>query len=256
MAQTLKQAVARLQTSISLGPLRLAVTVLFGVLVWYLSRQNLWWVAVLAIIGFELFPGPFDRAHLKDRLSEIIMGTSMALIITLLPKAISQAVAAALYVAWRIWQEQLGEAAGRSMVNLLLIQIAAFEGLFLAAAVWNWSAAVMVVLVWGAAYLPVWLTLQRRGERGAGVLAAAWALVAAQLTWVFMTWLVSYIAQSSYLIVPQPTLILSTLAYCFGSIYLAQRQGKLSRGRLAEYLFIGVILLAVVIAGTPWRGSL
>lgn len=255
MAPTTPQTL-QAQTKALPSPLRLATIAVLGVVLWYLSRQGLWWLAAVFVAMFEIFPGPFDRTHLLERLSFIIMGISAALIVTLLPKAVSQTVVAALYVVWRMWQERDGSVAHLSLLNLLLLQVAALQALFLAAAVWNWSSPVMIVLVWAAAYTPVWIILKARGERGAGVLAAAWALVAAELTWVFMTWLVSYIAAASYWIAPQPALILSGLAYCFGSIYQAQRQGKLNRARLTEYLLIGVILIAIVIAGTPWRGSI
>jgi hypothetical protein len=71
-----------------------------------------------------------------------------------------------------------------------------------------------------------------------------------------MQWLFTYTTAGGYLLVPQPALVLTALAYVFGSIYVAQREGKLSRGRLTEYLLIGLILIAIVAIGTSWRGSI
>jgi hypothetical protein len=87
-------------------------------------------------------------------------------------------------------------------------------------------------------------------------MAATWALVCTEISWVLLRWLFTYTVTGGYILVPQPMLILTALAYCFGSIYVSQRKGSLSRARLTEYLLIGLILIAIVVTGTPWRGSL
>jgi hypothetical protein len=131
-----------------------------------------------------------------------------------------------------------------------------FEALFLMAYIWRVPRPLMLVLIWGAVYVTSYQALAQRGERAAGVLAAAWALVATEASWVFLTWLISYIVPGNYLVVPQPALVLTALAYCFGNIFLAQRGGSLNRARFTEYMLIGLILIWIVIAGTPWRGTL
>ncbi len=136
------------------------------------------------------------------------------------------------------------------------MQAVAFEALFLMAAVWHTPRPVLLALIWITVYATTYQLLAGRQERAAGLLAAAWALAATEAAWVFLTWLVSYIAPGQYIIVPQPTLVLTALAYCFGNIYAAQRRGLLNRSRLTEYLLIGLILIWIVIAGTPWRGTL
>jgi hypothetical protein len=234
---------------------RLVPIVLLGAAIWYLGRLGLWPLAALVVAGFELVPQLAGGREPEARVPAIIVGASTALIIALLPKAISQVVVAILYIGWRVWQDRAHSQLTPVLANLLIVEAVGFEAIFLAAAVRHWATPIILALVWLVAYVPVYLVLNSRRERAAAVLAAAWAMVAAELAWVFMTWLVSYIAQASYVIIPQPALILTTLAYCFGSIYFAQRQNKLNRARLTEYLLIAVILLAVVIAGTPWRGS-
>ena len=226
-----------------------------GAGVWYFGRENLWFFGFVLVAVFELASPVLDRARLWARVPHLITGASAVLIIMMLPKALSQLTVAALYVVWRTWQDRMTTRAASVFINLLIVQAIAFEALFLGAAVNRWPAALVIILSWIVAFLPVYRILGVRGERAAGVLAAAWALVVAELTWLFMTWLVSYIVEDNYLIVPQPALILTTLAYCFGNIYYAQRQGKLNRARLTEYLFIGIILLALVITGTRWRGN-
>jgi hypothetical protein len=115
---------------------------------------------------------------------------------------------------------------------------------------------VVLFLVWMGAYLSVYAVLARRGERTAGVMAATWGVVCVEVAWVLLSWLFVYTIGGGYILVPQPALILTALAYCFGSIYLSQREGTLSRGRLGEYLVIGLILIGIVVIGTSWRGSI
>jgi hypothetical protein len=81
-------------------------------------------------------------------------------------------------------------------------------------------------------------------------------LVAAEVAWVLQLWLFTYTTAGGYILVPQPALILTALAYCFGSVYWSQRQGTLSKGRLTEYLLIGLVLIVIVAVGTSWRGSI
>ena len=124
----------------------------------------------------------------------------------------------------------------------------------MSAAIWQTPAWLILALVWGGAYLSVYSVLRRQKERTAGVVAATWAVIATEVSWVLMLWLVTYVLQQDgFVMVPQPALILTALAYVFGSIFLASRQGILSRSRLAEYLIIGLILVLIVVVETLWR---
>jgi hypothetical protein len=223
------------------------------------SQQGYWWLALILVGAAELIVGR-SKGSLKDRLIErfpaLMMAASIALSISLLPKAASQLALAAAYVAWRFFFGGTARSGDAGLVGLFLVQIAFFEAIFLAAAISGLSAAVTLIVVWFGCFGLANVMLRLRGERNAVLMASVWALVAAECSWVFTTWLVSYVTVGGYVIVPQPTLVLSALAYCFGGIYMAQRQNKLSRTRLSEYMFIVLIILAIVIAGTKWRGSL
>jgi hypothetical protein len=65
---------------------------------------------------------------------------------------------------------------------------------------------------------------------------------------------VQYILLNGWVIVPQAAIVLTALGYCLGGIYVSHRRSQLSRSRLVEYLMIGLVLLAIVIAGTKWNG--
>lgn len=226
--------------------------------VWIASVHNLVVLALLAIVLVELptlrrLP---TQAEVLAEVPEFILGASVAVLIALYPRAISQLVIAVAYLGWRIWLGQMKVGSSNQLVAALVHQIVLFEALFLAAAIWSPSRVVLLVILWASSFILVYQLLESRGDRGAAVLAAAWALVASEAAWIFLAWLVSYVIAGGYLIVPQATIILGGLTYCAGSIYLAQREGKLSRARLSEYLVIALILVVIVITGTAWRGTI
>jgi hypothetical protein len=241
---------------------RVLVALLEGAVVFALAQRGWWPLAVAVVPAVELWalrPGGVAKDgranYALDRIPALLMGASLALIVAVVPRLATQAVVAGLFVIWRVWWNG-GRAEGRAgLVNLLLVQVAVFEAVFLAAAIWRPSNWIVLSLVWLGAYLPVYGSLARRGERAAGVLAATWAVVAVEVSWVLLLWLFTYTMSGGYILIPQPALVLTALGYCFGSIYVSQREGSLSRGRLAEYLLIGLILIAIVIVGTSWRGS-
>ncbi len=226
-------------------------------LLWELARRGYIVAALVVVTLVELWPA-YRRRTVKavwDAVPLLVAGLSAVLIISLLPKLLAQTGVAVLYAAWRIWQSRSHTPATAGLARVLVVQAAAFEALFLMAAVWHVARPVMLVLIWVVTYAMTYQELAVRGERAAGLLAAAWALVVTEASWVFLVWLVSYVP-GQYVIVPQPALVLTALGYCFGNIYVAQRQGQLNRARLTEYLLIGLILIWIVIAGTPWQGTL
>ena len=238
---------------------RLLIPLVLGVIVWWPSQHGYWWLATLLVIAAEFVLGP-SKGKIAERLlarfPAILMAASIALSISLLPKAASQLGLAAIYVAWRAYFGNISKPGDINLIGTFLVQIVFFEAVFLASAISAQSAGLTILVVWLGCFGLARELLRVRGERNAVLMASVWGLVAAECSWVFTTWLVSYVTVGGYVIIPQPTLVLSALAYCFGGIYLAQLQNKLSRARLSEYMFIVLIILAIVIAGTQWRGML
>jgi hypothetical protein len=234
--------------------------------VFWLAQHKLWPAAVAVVLAVELWPlrpgGTLPArervSYLKQRALPLLLGAAVSLTIAAMLRLAAQVAVAGLYAVWRYAWKPDQDLGRFGMAQLLLVQAALFEAVFLIAAMptWHVPGALVLLLVWGAAYGPVYAVLSRRGERAAGVMAATWGVVALEIAWVLGLWLFTYTSSGGYVLVPQPVLILTGLAYCFGSIYLSQRQGILSRGRLTEYLLIGLILIAIVITGTPWRGSI
>lgn len=237
-----------------------------GLVLYLAQRQGLWVLALLVVAVLELWrvrPGGAVKAARRaeefwQQMPVLLMGMSVVLIVAVSPRLATQVAVVLVYAVWRWWWGANASEARNKLTNLLVLQAVMFEAVFLAAGVWRHSLPewLVMALVWAGAYLSVYAFLVRRGERAAAVMAATWALVAAEVSWALLLWLFMYTLPGGYLIVPQATVVLTALAYCFGNIYASQRQGSLSRGRLTEYLLIGLILIAIVITGTPWRGSI
>jgi hypothetical protein len=248
-----------LRHSLPRQSLRYIVLLLQSAVIWRLSVVGFWPLAILVVLVLEL------RADLRrpkvttfvHATPQLLAGVAAVLMIAVYPRVISQAMVGIGYFGWRLWLDQYTKrSADRNLVTTLIGQAIVFESIFLTAAIWNVPKIVVLAMVWLAAFSGAYHLLTSRQERTAAVLAAAWALIATEVAWVTLSWLVSYTILSGYVIIPQPAIILTVLAYSFGSIYLAQRQNQLGKKRLTEYLIIGLIIILIVIGGTNWKGSL
>ncbi len=243
---------------------RLAWALFEAVVVYQLGRQSGWaWLAGVVIVATELRTlgtmRQWDRSRvmkaLWDRLPGLIMGVGVLLIVMLMPRLVTQAVVAGLYAAWLLWREWSPAEVSTGLTHLLLVQGVMFEAIFLMAAIWQTSDLLILTLVWIGSYAGVYGVLKRRGDRLAGVMAATWGVIATEVSWVLLQWLITYTMRGGYVLVPQPALILTALSYVFGSILASSRQGSLSRARLGEYIVIAIVLVGIVVMGTSWRGN-
>lgn len=89
-----------------------------------------------------------------------------------------------------------------------------------------------------------------------GILAGVWALMVVQVSWLLWRWLIVYTLFDGRVLLPQAPIIISSLAYVIGNIYLAHSQKKLRKKILVEYLAIGAAVIAVLLIGTNWDTSL
>jgi hypothetical protein len=235
---------------------RITIAVL---LVLVLVRWNIGLVALAVALAFELITGrrpheawldSFERA-----LPWLVAPMSIGIMMILAPKPATQLALAVGLWAWWWWSHKEPHKRWAWLVTAGLSQALLVTALFAGIALRHWSVLLVLVLVWAGSFLIAEQLLVRLEERQIRVLASAWALIVAELSWVFSVWLVSYITPGGYFIIPQATIVIMSLAYCFLSIYLAHRSGRLSRARLAEYAIIGLGLVFIVIAGTKWNGS-
>lgn len=228
------------------------------------------WVFLAALVAFVTHNYMWHRA--KERGWAFFMqssqfwlsGVSWAVIVHLVVAnnpAVADGVGsfvvlALVYGLWLVWLTARKVGPKTGLIVASVNQFLALQAIFLAAAFWGIPDILLLALAWTSAYLVADQLLIEFQDRSRRALATAWALVVAECTWIFSIWLVNYVVvwlEPAYLIVPQPAIVLTALGYCFGGIYVSHREGKLSRGRLIEYLLIGLALLLVVIAGTEWN---
>jgi hypothetical protein len=167
----------------------------------------------------------------------------------------TQVALAAAYAAWLASWEWLRQRPELTLPLAGLNQALSASVIFLATAFWRWPEIVTVVLMFATSFGIAWWYLSVRGERAARILATTWGLIVAQISWVLAAWQVNYIIGGGYVVIPQMALISAGLGYCLASIHAAHADKRLSRRRLIEYVAIAAVLLAVVIAGTRWNGT-
>lgn len=226
-----------------------------------LGRLSGWWVfaaAVIVLIELRSYQTALAGARSEwwwRRMPGLLMGLGSILIITQSPRIATQAAVAVAYGLWLVWWNRRQEELSRSWAQLLLVQAVAMEAIFLSSALWRVPVWLTLIFVWVVAYVSVYATLTLRQDRSAGVIAATWGVIATEVAWILSQWLITYTMSGGYVLVPQPALILTALAYVFGNILSSSRRGNLSRARLSEYLVIGFVLVLIVALGTTWRGS-
>lgn len=231
-----------------------------------LAHYNLGWLAAVVVMIGPLIAwqrSGRNSESFRSQLPTLVLGLSVVTLISLNQQPIGQpvlpvSVQVTLALMYAGWLMIASEALKKSNLHLLvagLSQFLAITAIFLAAAFWHWIDIAVVALTWTVSYSLAWWLLGTKQERASQILAATWALVAAEVAWVLYSWQVNYELFNSYLIVPQASIILVGLGYCFASIYLTHASKRLSRRRLIEYVAIAGVLLAIVIAGTRWNGT-
>jgi hypothetical protein len=262
LAATIKRLPAlRLPTKQTWQPSSLVVSGLLALIACWLARfglgsASLVVLALLVVVIVEL--GPVlrrDRSLWLSVVPRLALGASAVIIVAVSLRAATQIAVGLIYAIARWWLITR-EAAEPSFVDLFGLQVVVLEAIFLAAAIWRTPSWICLGILWIVSYALVFEYMQRRKERLGRIMAATWSLIVVEVSWVLLNWLVSYVLVGGFIVVPQAALVLSGLAYCFGGIYWSQRHGALTRARLAEYLFIALLLVVIVASATPWRGSL
>lgn len=220
-----------------------------------------------ALVGAEMFFSSLrkDRRHkpVVEVSAPLIFGLSVVALISLtVPPLgqpvfplVSQLALAAGYGFFVIYRDKVEASFRLGLILVGLNQILAVSAIFLSAAYWELPNLIVVAATWAVSFLNAWWVLIQRGERSAKILAASWALIAAQIAWVLQSWQVNYIIAGGYIIVPQASIIILGVGYCMLSIYTAHSAKRLSRRRLVEYVSIAGVILAIIIAGTHWNGT-
>lgn len=223
----------------------------------------------LVAIGLVLLP-PVVRWARAGRTAEqvwvqvpeIIVGLSAVVLVSLSGVAGKQVFSPAAqilialgYAGFAVFMRYGRLGARQPLLAAAIPQALGLSALFLIATFWHWNEAIILVFCWALSFLAAFWYLRLLQERAALILATTWALVVTEVSWVFTIWLVNYTLLGGEIIVPQTTLVVLGLGYCFTGIYQSHNRKRLSRRRLIEYMIITGILLAIIVAGTRWSGT-
>ena len=144
-------------------------------------------VFLVVYLGERGKPGEqsLSKEPFADRLLRIAPNVGVAVLISIASEPFAYGFWALLYVATSWLQQlpisQVQHQLARTGANQLLM----FWAIFSAAAIWSWHPFAVIALSWLASFGSTYRLLNDMGERAAKALAAAWALVVAQLSWVF-----------------------------------------------------------------------
>lgn len=118
----------------------------------------------------------------------------------------------------------------------------------------NWSLP-QALLLGVYLLLNIFISLFWLARLGKNVnfLALIWGLAAAQLVWINSHWLIFYQLPVLKFLISQNSLLIVTLAYCWGGIYSHYKKSQLSRKIIMEYLFVLLIVVVVLLILTRWR---
>lgn len=233
--------------------------------VWAFARPSTLWLSLLIVAGavgwplirqWRLAPPRRRRRPGFDQLlplmEPLVVGMSLAVIRAHSARFSIQVLLAVALGIWALWVLR-----GSWPRSSRLLHGAAFvlglEAVFLAGALTPLPTLLVLMLVWLLSGSLALAALTAVRDKAAPLIAAVWALLSVEITWVLLHWNVVYSLPGGYLVVPQGVLVLGGLAYSLGGVYFAQQARQLSRERLIEYLSVAGAVMLLVVLGTPWR---
>lgn len=253
------QALAKLQLSgITKQLIRTAVSIGLAIAILMLVRLDLLlFAALLAVVSKWqiLIGGPRLWLHnLWDNAADIaVLWSFIALLVAYQSDPALQWAMTGVYLLWQLSIKPLEGDVGHGLQSLFMLGIAA-NALFLYKG--TLGIAAMVLLGWIIGYISAYHYLTTSEDSQKYLLSGVWALLTAQLVWIFAHWLVLYAFFDGRLLLPQAVLVLIAMGYVLGGIYHDHSRRQLAKRRLFGYLgTMGFVLIGLAI-GSEWVAQL
>lgn len=202
-------------------------------------------VAVVLITKWRMFAvrPRFWLAIIRANAVDIIVALGTVVFMAHASSASWQLFWTLLYIVW-----QVGIKPGRSVLSVsaqaFIGQVYGLMALYLA-----WPSAhlaVLVLSVWGIAYLSARHFMTSFDEPYVSLYSHTWGYFAGALSWLSAHWLLFYTG------IAQPTLLLTVVGFGLGALYYLSETDRLSTLYRRQIVFIMIAVIFVILAFSDW----
>jgi len=185
----------------------------------------------------------FWAANIRANSVDLMVGISVVLFMVNSGSLLIQAIWTLLYIIWLLAIKP----ARSSLFVMLQAFIAQFVALSALYLVWtDGPTAVLTLLTGLICFSAARHFFDTFNEPYARMLSYAWGYFGAALAWLLSHWLLFYV------VVAQPTLLLSTIGYGLAVIYYLDHTDRLSKGVRQQFMFVMLAIVVVVLAFSDW----
>lgn len=187
--------------------------------------------------------------NIKSSLVDLIVGASFVLIAycsgtTLIPV---HSILAVCYSLWLIWLKPKSTLEATEVQALVAVFLGSTAATLMAAdADAVWLVMTCFVIGYGAARH----VLVQTDDHDYGIITVSAGLVAAEIAWLCHNWLIVYPFSATGIIIPQLSIILTVVAFAFGTCYKAALKDKNGELRFSEVglpVAFSVLIIFIVI---------
>ena len=185
----------------------------------------------------------FWAANIRANSVDLMVGISVVLFMVNSDSLMIQTIWTALYIVWLLFIKP-ARSSLMVMFQAFIAQFVALSALYL---VWTDGPSAGLTLFTGL----ICLFAARHffdtfNEPYARMLSYSWGYFGAALAWLLSHWLLFYV------VVAQPTLILSTIGYGLAVLYYLDHTERLSKGVRQQFIFVMLAIILVVLAFSDW----
>lgn len=185
----------------------------------------------------------FWAANVRANSVDLMVGISVVLFMINSDSLLLQSVWTLLYIVWLLFIKP-ARSSLMVMIQAFIAQFVALSALYL---VWTDGPAAGLTLFTGLiCFFAARHFFDTFNEPYARMLSYAWGYFGAALAWLLSHWLLFYV------VVAQPTLLLSTIGYGLAVLYYLDHTERLSKGVRQQFIFVMLAIVVVVLAFSEW----
>lgn len=185
----------------------------------------------------------FWAANIRANSVDLMVGISIVLFMVNSDSLLIQAIWTVLYMIWLLFIKP-ARSSLMVMIQAFIAQFVALSALYL---VWTDGPTAGLTLFTGLiCFFAARHFFDTFNEPYARMLSYSWGYFGAALAWLLSHWLLFYV------VVAQPTLLLSTIGYGLAVLYYLDHTDRLSKGVRQQFIFVMLAIVVVVLAFSDW----